>query len=84
MNKQKFLLVMLMVPQTYLAVLLAFDLKYYDASEMAYTVPIYPWPMYLKFVLAILSCITTTVILSYFVSKQEKVNHDGSDTSTGP
>ena len=43
--QNKLMMLMLVVPQSMLVVLLAFDLKYYDASEKAFTVPIYPWPM---------------------------------------
>lgn len=77
-KKRSFLKSLLVFPSGYLVVLLGFDLKYYNASEMAYTVPMYPWPTYMKFVLAVLSCLTTTVILCYFVFKQEKVNQNGS------
>ncbi|QDU13148.1 hypothetical protein CA11_09300 [Gimesia maris] len=77
-KKRSFLKSLLVFPSSYLVVLLGFDLKYYNASEMAYTVPMYPWPTYMKFVLAVLSFLTTTVILSYFVFKQEKVNQNGS------
>lgn len=81
MSKQKFLwMLMLVVPQSMLVVLLAFDLKYYDASEKAFTVPIYPWPMYLKFVLSVLSMIATSVVLSCFRSKQEKHRPQKQDT----
>lgn len=78
-KKSTFLKSLLVFPSSYLVVLLGFDLKYYNASEMAYTVPMYPWPTYMKFVLAVLSCLTTTVILCYFVFKQENVNLDASD-----
>lgn len=80
MKKQNMLMMLLLViPQGMLAVLLAFDLKYYDASEKAFTVPIYPWPMYLKLVLSVLGMIATSVVLSYFISKQEKQGHKKQD-----
>lgn len=77
--QNKLMMLMLVVPQSMLVVLLAFDLKYYDASEKAFTVPIYPWPMYLKLVLSVLSMIAISVVLSYFISKQEKQGHKKQD-----
>ncbi|KAA0137026.1 hypothetical protein FYZ48_16460 [Gimesia chilikensis] len=82
MKKQNMLMMLLLViPQGMLAVLLAFDLKYYDASEKAFTVPIYPWPMYLKLVLSVLGMIATSVVLSYFISKPEKHRQQKQDTT---
>jgi hypothetical protein len=79
--QNKLMMLMLVVPQGMLAVLLAFDLKYYDASEKAFTVPIYPWPMYLKLVLSVLGMIATSVVLSYYISKQEKHRQQKQDTT---
>ena len=79
--QNKLMMLMLVVPQSMLVVLLAFDLKYYDASEKAFTVPIYPWPMYLKLVLSVLSMIAKSVLFSCFVTKQEKRNQQKQDTA---
>lgn len=78
-QQNKLMMLMLVVPQGMLAVLLAFDLKYYDASEKAFTVPIYPWPMYLKLMLSVLGMIATSVLLSCYISKQEKQEHQKQD-----
>ncbi|WP_417382351.1 hypothetical protein [Gimesia sp.] len=81
MSKLKYLLMfMLVFPQSYLAVLLAFDLKYYDANEMAFTVPMYPWPTYMKVILAVISFIMTSAFLIYFDAYQRKVNSPGDAT----
>ncbi|MCR9230057.1 MAG: hypothetical protein NXI29_03510 [bacterium] len=77
--QNKLMMLMLVVPQSMLVVLLAFDLKYYDASEKAFTVPIYPWPMYLKLMLSVLGMIATSVLLSCYISKQEKQEHQKQD-----
>lgn len=79
--QNKLMMLMLVVPQSMLVVLLAFDLKYYDASEKAFTVPIYPWPMYLKLMLSVLSMIATSVLLSCYISKQEKHRQQKQDTT---
>lgn len=71
-----------MFPPTYLAVLLTLDLRYYDASEMAYTIPLYPYPTYLKVVLSILSCISFMIVgaMTWDLSEPKKVNQSGSDS----
>ena len=43
------------VPQGLLVVLLLFDIKYFDAENLKFSVPIYPWPVYLKAVLSVVS-----------------------------
>ncbi|MFI4849487.1 MAG: hypothetical protein ACIAZJ_10350 [Gimesia chilikensis] len=80
-QQNKLIMLLLVVPQSMLVVLLAFDLKYYDASEKAFTVPIYPWPMYLKLVLSVLGMIATSVLLSCFVTKQDKRNQQKQETA---
>ena len=81
MNKKKtFLFSLLMVPPANLAMLLALDLRYYDSSKMAYTIPLYPYPTYLKVVLSILSFIITAVLLTRVFSEPKKVNQSGSDS----
>ncbi|QEG15080.1 hypothetical protein [Gimesia maris] len=81
MNKKRsFLTSMLVFPASYLVVLLIFDLKHYDPNKKAYTVPIYPWPTYLKFVLSIVSFIITAVLLARIFSEPKKVNQSGSDS----
>lgn len=82
MSKSKFLyilFILIVVPQGMLVVLLAFDLKNYDASEMAFTVPVYPWPMYEKLVLCVISMIMTGVCFGYFISKQNGANQPDSN-----
>lgn len=49
-------------PPTYLTVLLLFDVKYYDAEQMTYAVPIYPFPVYLKVVLGVITCCIVGVL----------------------
>ena len=50
------------VPPTYLTVLLLFDVKYFDSTSLAYTVPVYPFPVYLKAVLGVMSCCVVAVL----------------------
>ncbi len=69
-------------PQIYLAILLAFDLKYFDASEKAFTVPIYPWPTYMKVVLSVVSIILTNTTLCYLLWKQEKDKNQQQDIAS--
>ncbi|WP_417387347.1 hypothetical protein [Gimesia sp.] len=80
-KKKKFLLSLLVFPPAYLAVLLTLDLRYYDASEMAYTIPLYPYPTYLKVVLSILSCISFMIVgaMTWDVSEPKKENQAGSN-----
>jgi hypothetical protein len=70
--KQLALVVICVVPPAYLAVLLLFDVKYFDPESKAFSVPIYPFPVYLKLALAIISCcVVAGLLVDRWLSSQK-------------
>ena len=67
--KQLFEIILYLVPPAYLSVLLAFDIKSYDSANKEFSVPIYPFPVYLKLVLALACCCIVARLLISLLKK---------------